>query len=96
MKRTALLALVVAAGVSACAGPDAVTIQEARTGKIMKIDEVRLRGDKNEEQAPGQRIVVLLRNEQVVKVTQDADHTLRVGDIVRIEQTQRGPKVVRQ
>ena len=96
MKFTALLALVVAAGVSACAGPDAVTIQEARTGKIMKIDEVRLRGDPKEAEAPGQRIVVLLKNEQVVKITQDADTTLRVGDMVRIEQTQRGPKVVRQ
>ena len=96
MKRTALLALVVAAGVSACAAPNTVVIQEARVGKIMKIDEVRLRADKNEEQSPGQRIVVLLRNEQVVKVTQDADHTLRVGDIVRIEQTPRGPKVEKQ
>lgn len=96
MKCTALLALVVAAGVSACTAPDTVTIQEARVGKVMKIDEVRLRGDPNQEQAPGQRIVVLLRNEQVVKVTQDADQTLRVGDIVRIEQTQRGPKVVKQ
>ena len=96
MKRTALLALVVAASVSACTAPNTVVIQEARTGKIMKIDEVRLRGDPNQEQAPGQRIVVLLRNEQVVKVTQDADQTLRVGDIVRIEQTQRGPKVVKQ
>jgi hypothetical protein len=96
MKRAALLALLVAAGVSACTAPSAVVVQEARTGKIMKIDDVRLRGDPNEGQAPGQRIVVLLRNEQVVKVTQDADPTLRVGDMVRIEQTQRGPKVVRQ
>ena len=96
MKISALLALVLAAGISACAAPDAVTIHEARVGKIMKIDEVRLRGDPKEAEAPGQRIVVLLRNEQVVKVTQDADPALRVGDMVRIEQTQRGPKVVRQ
>jgi hypothetical protein len=97
MKRTALLALLAAAAaISACTAPNTVVIQEARVGKITKIDDVPVRGDRNQEQAAGQRIVVLLRNAQVVKVTQDADPALRVGDIVRIETTQRGPRVVKQ
>ena len=45
---------------------------------------------------PGQRINVLLMNEQPIYVVQPTNPGLRVGDRVRIEDTPSGPRVVPQ
>jgi len=45
---------------------------------------------------PGQRINVLLQNEQPIYLVQPTNPSLRVGDRVRIEDTPSGPRVVPQ
>jgi hypothetical protein len=100
MSRRLLLALATSLLVAACAKPEVRDAQrelrreEAKIGVITRIVDVTIRD--NPAGAPGQRINVLLMNEQSVYVAQPTNPDLRVGDRVRIEDTPSGPRVVPQ
>lgn len=84
---TALLA-------TGCA-PSAQDLQDASTGRIIKMVPVVIESDtapgigsalaKKTANRPGQRITVINNNEKLIEVTQDENPALRVGDTVRIE-----------
>jgi hypothetical protein len=100
MSRRLLLAVATSLLVASCATPEVrdaqkeVRREEAKVGVITRIVDVTIRD--NPAGAPGQRINVLLMNEQSVYVAQPTNPSLRVGDRVRIEDTPSGPRVVPQ
>lgn len=105
-----LIAIAVSTLLASCATPEKREEEkerradEARAGVITRIIDLKLGPDgklvkeggdsKYVEGTPGQRINVLLKNEQPIYIVQPANPNLRVGDKVRIEDTPSGPRVV--
>jgi hypothetical protein len=98
----AMAALCIALATASCATPDQRAAEkerrteEAQVGVITKIVDIVMEYKEGEKRpgVPGQRINVLLQNEQPVYVVQRTNPNLRVGDRVRIERTPAGPVVV--
>ena len=88
-----------------CAAPPPDVVEEAAYGKITRLvpaviesDEPPRPGDvfrKPTQNRPAQRITVLLRNDQLIEITQDEDRSWRVGDTVRIVGVGTKARVVR-
>ena len=97
----AVLATLVSMTVASCASPEKRAAEkerrsdEAREGVITRIVDVTIREKQTGAMSgPGQRINVLLQNEQPIYVVQPSNPSLRVGDRVRIEDTPSGPRAI--
>ncbi len=101
--RILAIALIAVAAV-ACTTPEQKTYQrevrseENRMGRVTRIQATfTTREGREMGGAPsGQRVTVLLENESVVYIEQPIDPELKVGDLVRIESTGPGSRVVRR
>jgi hypothetical protein len=99
-----LALLVIALAAAACATPEQksyrqqVRAEENRMGRVTRIQALFDTRDAREQggDPSGQRVTVLLENEQVAYISQAIDPALKVGDLVRIEGTGRDARVVRR
>ena len=99
-----LAAIAIALAAAACATPEQksynrqVRAEENRMGRVTRIQATYLTREARESGgAPsGQRVTVLLENEQMTHITQEIDPALRVGDLVRIEGAGATARVVRR
>ena len=99
-----LASLLIAFVVVACATPQEksyrqqVRAEENRMGRVTRIQALFDTRDAREQggDPSGQRVTVLLENEQVAYISQPIDPALKVGDLVRIEGSGREARVVRR
>ena len=102
MRIAALILVAIAA--AACASPEQksyqrqVRAEENRMGRVTRVQAIFATREARETggEPAGQRVTVLLENEQVVYITQDIDPALRVGDLVRIEGAGSAARVIRR